>query len=81
MSLPSASKPRIVWAEVFELVIAARSANFVEIISDLFARQPGELFWRCGCQFLCGVGAVFRSDACVGVVVPYIEFVFQPVLR
>ena len=78
--MPSASKPLIGWAEVFEFVIETRSARFVEIVSDLFARQPRELFRRRGCQFFYGIGAVFCSDACVGVMVPYIEFVFHPVL-
>ena len=78
--MPGASEPWVVWAEVLEFVTEVRSACFVEIVSDLFARHPGELFRRCARQFFYGIRAVFCPDACVGVVVPYIEFFFQPVL-
>ena len=79
--MPGASEPRIVWAEVLEFVIEAKSAVFVEIIFDLFARQPGKIFRRCGCQLLYGIGTVFRSDARVGMMVPCVEFAFKPVLN
>ena len=79
--MPGASEPGVVWAKVFEFVIEERSADLVEMVSDLLAGQPGEFSWSSVLQLCYGVGSVFCSDACVRVVVPGVEFALESVLN
>ena len=80
MGLPGASEPRIVWAEVLEFVIEERPSSLVEVVSDLNTGTPGKLSRSCVFQLCDGVGPVFRSDACVRVMVPGVLLAFEPVL-
>ena len=80
MVLPSVSEPRVVRTKVLEFVIEEGPASLVEVVSDLNTGTPGKLFRSCVLQLCDGVWPVFRSDACVRVMVPGVLFAFEPVL-
>lgn len=70
----------VIWAEVLEFESKMRSALFVELVPNLGAGTPRQLFWRRAFEFADGVTSVFGSYAHVRVVLPGGGFASELVL-